>query len=349
MDVPVQKEGILLAPRDLSFEREAVLNPSCLQEGNTTHVYYRAVQKGNISSIGYAKLEGPLQVVERADTPLLVPEYPYEKHGMEDPRVVIIDGLAYLTYTAYDGANARIAYAISSDLKTFEKQGVISAEMTYDEAEDLFRGSVQKETYRVFESYFKDIVDPRVLLWEKDAFLFPKKFGGRFALVHRVLPDMQIVYFDDFAELTSRAFWESYLRRLSDHVLLEAECWYETRSIGGGCPPIETEEGWLLIYHAVQDSHEGKTYHAAAALLDKQNPQKVLGRLSHPLFSPTESWEREGIVDRVVFPTGATVFDGRLYIYYGAADTHVAVASVDLAQLLNVLKSSTGCQDSQVL
>src|SRR5581483_9418370 len=99
MNVPnltVKKEGILLDTTQNEFESESVMNPGCLQEGNTVHVYYRAVRPGNFSTIGYCRLEGPLTIVERFDHPILSPEQSYESTGMEDPRVVKIDGTIYL-------------------------------------------------------------------------------------------------------------------------------------------------------------------------------------------------------------------------------------------------------------
>jgi len=115
---------------------------------------------------------------------------------------------------------------------------------------------------------------------------------------------------------------------------------FEVNYVGAGCPPIETEEGWVLIYHGVCETNIGKTYHAAAALLDLENPQQVIGRLSYPLFSPSQKWEKEGVVNHVVFPTGSAQFGDDLYIYYGAADTHIAVAKLKMTELLNELKKA---------
>ncbi len=337
--IQVTKHGVLLEATKNRFENQAVLNPTCYQNGNTVHMYYRAVHEGNYSSIGYARLDGPLTVVERFPEPLLSPKFSYEKHGVEDPRIVFLDGLYYLFYTAYDGRNARAAYATSKDGKKFTKRGVLSPSITYDRAEDVFRQSKLMERYSFFESYYKDKIGPDVLLWEKDTCLFPEKIGGKFALLHRVLPGMQIIYFDDFTELTSD-YWESYLERLAETIVLNPAFAYESRNIGAGATPIRTERGWLLIYHSVEDSNDGKRYHASAALLDIANPQKIIGRLKEPLFSPTESYEKHGDVSNVVFPEGTAQFDGRLYIYYGAADSRIAVASVNLEELLSELTSA---------
>jgi len=333
----VKKEGIILKPTKLEFESGGVFNPACIREGRYVHMFYRAFSKEGKSTIGYCKLDGPLKVVERSKEPLLTPEHEYE-YSLEDPRIVKIKDTYYMTYIAYDGKNVRIAYATSKDLKTFKKHGVISPEITYDEAEDIFRGCRDhlKERYFLFESYFKDIVGKDVILWDKDAILFPKKIRGKYALIHRVLPDIQVIYFKDFKDLTLN-YWKRYLSNLCAHVILESEHWYESRNIGGGCPPIETDKGWLIIYHAVDDMNRGKIYRAGAALLDKKDPTKVLGHLKEPLFVPTEKWELRGDVDRVVFPTGCAVFGEKLYIYYGAADKKIAAVSLNLNQLIKEL------------
>ena len=132
-------------------------------------------------------------------------------------------------------------------------------------------------------------------------------------------------------------YWKKYLKNLYKYVILESKHWYETRNIGGGCPPIETPKGWLMIYHAVDDMDKGRTYRAGAALLDKKDPTKVIGHLHEPLFSPEEKWEKKGNINNVVFPTGAVIFNKRLYIYYGAADKRIAVISLDLNELLEEL------------
>ena len=336
--ISVKREGIILEATNLEFENYAVMNPACIKVENTVHMFYRAVKPGNYSSIGYAKLDGPLTVVERAKTPILFPESDYEKHGIEDPRIVFLDGIYYLLYMAYDGKNVVTAYATSKDLKKFVKKGGITPRISYAEAVDLFRQSKLKEKYFCLDTYDKCEGDSEsdVLLWGKDAFLFPKKINGKFALIHRVLPEIQVIYFNDFSELTPE-FWREHIRQLSDHIVLESKYWFESRCIGAGCPPIETDKGWLLIYHAIEESERGKIYRAGAALLDGDNPCKVLGRLKYPLFSPEEEWEQKGVTDNVVFPTGTAVFDEKLYIYYGAADTRIGAVSLNLNELLDEL------------
>jgi len=110
-----------------------------------------------------------------------------------------------------------------------------------------------------------------------------------------------------------------------------------SKCIGGGCPPIETEHGWLLIYHGVEETDKGIEYTACAALLNLDDPSKEIARLPYPLFSPEYNWELIGEVDNVVFPTGTAIFDDTLYIYYGAADEQIACASLSLSALLKEL------------
>jgi predicted GH43/DUF377 family glycosyl hydrolase len=114
---------------------------------------------------------------------------------------------------------------------------------------------------------------------------------------------------------------------------------HENCHIGAGCPPIETEQGWLFIYHSVQITAIGFVCHVCAALFDLENPKKLISRLKEPLFSPTEPWEKEGNTNNVVFPTGTAIFNDQLYIYYGAAGSRVAVASVNINSLLKELKN----------
>lgn len=335
----IKDEGIILKKTKLSFENDAVLNPACIEKDGIIHMFYRAVKKGNFSTLGYCQLDKNNKVIKRWKKPFIAPEFDYEKQGIEDPRIVKLGNKYYLFYTAYDGKNARIAYAVSKDLKKFEKKGLISPSITYDEAEDIFRNSCcLQEKYFLFESFYKEKHGLDVLLWEKDAFLLPKKIKGDFVLFHRILPGIQIIKFKKFEEIKSTKYWKKYLKNLGKNIVIDPKQWFEMRNIGGGCTPIETKDGWLLIYHAVEDTGQGKVYHAAAALLDKDNPKKVIGRLDHPLFSPTDSWEKEGVVNNVVFPTGAIVNRGRVIVYYGAADKLIAAKSFKLTDILDEFK-----------
>lgn len=336
----IKNEGIVLESRKLTFEAEGVLNPACVEKDGVIHMFYRAVAKGNFSSIGYCQMKDG-KVIERWNKPILAPEFEYEKHGMEDPRITFLEGTYFLFYTAYDGKNARIAYATSQDLVKFEKKGLLSPSITYDLAEDIFRESVRdRQRYSFFEKVYRAYNGDDVLLWEKDALLFPKKINGKYALIHRVLPGIQLCLFDSFDDLNNKNYWVSHLENLSSNIIMDPVGEYESAYIGGGCPPVETEDGWLFIYHSVDIDNGKKKYHAAAVLLDKDNPQKVVGRLQYPLFSPKEDWETGGVVNNIVFPTSALVIGSVLDIYYGAADCKIGLKSVQIENLLYELKVS---------
>ncbi|RLI98433.1 MAG: pesticidal protein Cry7Aa [Candidatus Aenigmatarchaeota archaeon] len=334
--IKTKKHGVIMEPTDREFESRGVLNPGCYQDGDDIHMFYRAVRWGNRSSIGYAKLDGPMDVSYRMNKPFMTPQYKYERYGLEDPRIVNIEGTFYMTYVAYDGRDALTAYATGKHITRLRKRGLLTPTMSYTEAEKWMRYSRLKDKYHWFASYYRDILYEGVKLRDKDVILFPRKIGGKFVMFHRIVPDMQLVSFHSFSDLNND-FWIKHLKNLSRSVVIEPRFWYETRNVGGGCPPVETKKGWLVIYHGVQDSNEGKTYHAGAVLLSKHSPRKVIGHLKNPLFSPSEDWELEGTVDDVVFPTGTAIFGKRLYIYYGAADKRIAVASVNMSSLVDEL------------
>jgi predicted GH43/DUF377 family glycosyl hydrolase len=148
---------------------------------------------------------------------------------------------------------------------------------------------------------------------------------------------MQIVVAVNAISDLTPDFWKSYFTDFDKHIILTPKFDHESSYIGGGCPPVETQYGWLIIYHGVHDEITGYVYSACAALLDLQNPQIEIARLPYPLFKPEFSWELKGEVNNVCFPTGAVVFDDTLYIYYGAADERIACASLSLSDLLTEL------------
>jgi beta-1,2-mannobiose phosphorylase / 1,2-beta-oligomannan phosphorylase len=334
--IVVKKEGIILKKTDLEFENEGVLNPAAIREGDSVHLFYRAVQNGNHSSIGYCRLDGPLTVAERLDEPIIVPESEYESHGVEDPRIVKIDDLFYLTYTCYDGTNARGALATSKDLKHFEKRGIIVPPISYAEFVLLAEsaGKVNEKYYRNQKFYsLRADPDKKMILWDKNVIFFPRRIDGKLVFLHRIRPGIQIVSINNIKDLTKK-FWKDYFFDLQDHIVLDPLHQHESSYIGSGCPPIETRYGWLLIYHGVEETEKGYIYSACAALLDLNNPAKVISRLPYALFSPQYDWELKGEVNNVVFPTGTSLFGGTLFIYYGAADTSIACASVNLSELV---------------
>ena len=250
-----------------------------------------------------------------------------------------IDDLYYMTYTAYDGNNALGALAVSDDLKHFEKKGVIVPQITFEEFKRLAgsRGALNEKYFRYNGSWESNEEEmKKTFLWDKDVIFFPRRINGKLHFLHRIKPDIQIVAVETIEELTTE-FWQNYFLRFDDHIVLTAKHEHEVSYIGGGCPPIETEHGWLLIYHGVYDTIDGYVYSACAALLQLEEPHKEIARLPYSLFKPEQKWELKGEVNNVCFPTGAALFDDTLYIYYGAADEQIACASVSLSGLIEEL------------
>lgn len=335
----VKKEGIVIRSTGLGFESHGVLNPAVIAEGNTVHVFYRAVAPGNYSTIGYCKLDGPLNVVEQYDKPILFPQSDFECKGVEDGRIVKIDELYYLSYTAYDGVNALGALAISSDLITWEKYGLITPQIIYKDFKRLAETKAPLHEKYIRYNKRDGIITKHqkaVFVWIKNIVFFPRKINGEFYFFIRIRPDIQLVHVSELQELT-KAFWEDYFLHMDEKIIMEPFHDHEASYIGGGCPPIETAEGWLVIYHGVKDSPQGYVYSACACLLDLQNPAIVLARLPYALFSPEFDYELTGEVNNVCFPTGSAIFGDDLYIYYGAADDQIACASMVLKELLTEL------------
>lgn len=342
----VTKHGVILEKTERPFEELGVLNPAIYQDGNTVHMFYRAAKKGNFSTVGYCRLEGPLTVVERNTEPIFSPEFIYEIHGVEDPRITKIDETFYMTYVTYDGMNACGAIATSQDLKTFKKKGIITPKFILNEFTNLIRKHLQNPSvakilaFNMERNYpLTETMKEKLFVWDKNVVLFPKKINGKFVGLHRLFPSIQIFTFEKKTDLTED-YWEAYLKNLPEHIVMEPKFEHESSHIGPGAPPIETPDGWLLIYHAAERREKGLVYHACAVLLDLNDPGKVIARLKTPLISPSEYGERHGYVNYVVFPTGTAIFDDLLYIYYGAADDKIAVASVNLNDLLTELKNN---------
>jgi predicted GH43/DUF377 family glycosyl hydrolase len=328
--IDVKKEGVILRTTAFDFENEGVLNPAVIKEGSIIHLFYRAVRKGNFSTIGYCRLDTPLTVKERLEEPLLSPEFEYESHGMEDPRIVKIDELYYLSYIAFNGTNALGAFATSSDLQHFERHGIIVPQIKYDDFNRLTEGKG-----RLNEKYLRYNRGADILA-DKDLVFFPRRVNGKLTFLHRIKPDIQIVAINDLKEI-GKEFWENYFLHLDENIVLTPKYPHEISYLGSGCPPIETKQGWLLIYHGVKDAIKGYEYSACAALLDLNDPRKEVARLPYPLFKPELDYELAGDVDDVCFPTGTALVDDILYIYYGAADDIIACASVSFSGLINEL------------
>ncbi|MCD6408011.1 pesticidal protein Cry7Aa [bacterium] len=327
------KRNLLYEP-SLEWEEEGVFNPTAIAYEDGIHIIYRAIKCENYSRLGYLKVNG--NSVEKFDFPILTPTEDYEKQGVEDPRLTKIEDKFFLLYTAFDGKNARIAAAESENLLKFKKIGIVSPNITFLEALEISHS-------KRYQDFWIQQIEERgenIIVWDKDGCLFPEKIDGKYAMLHRIEPDVQIVFFDDFFELKYKEFWEEYFMKIEEKIVLKPKYSWEMSKIGAGPSPIKTDYGWLLLYHGVD---KNRIYRAGVSLLELENPSKEISRLPFPLFEPSHRWEKEGNVANVVFPTGA-ILDGEiLRIFYGCADMRIGIAEIELKDLLKVLlkKSSS--------
>lgn len=189
-----------------------------------------------------------------------------------------------------------------------------------------------------FEKIYR--MENAFLPYNRNGVLFPRKINDKYVMFSRPSdtgfgnPGDGSIYYSESPDMT---YWGKH--RL---VMSPAPGW-QSFKIGGGPIPIETDEGWLLIYHGVKQTCNGVCYYAGAALLDLDNPAKVLYRTRDYILSPRELYERVGDVDNVVFPV-STLCDadtGRIAIYYGAADTVVGIAFTTIDDLIKFTKENS--------
>ncbi len=288
----------ILTPEDMPFACAAVLNPGAVEQDGRVVLLLRIEHLSGPSSIYVARSDDGITGWEIEAEPLLAygqPDMRYEQWGCEDPRVVCLEdeGCYYITYTAYSAAGAAVGLARSKDLVTAERIGLI--------------------------------FPPN----NKDAALFPGKFDGRWAALHR--PD---------AGGGIENIWIAFSRDL--HYWGEPHCVLEEGSgpawdgvkVGAGPPPIPTDRGWLLLYHGVKHYGGQPVYRLGAALLDHDQPHKIIAQATDAVFKPTALYETSGLIPNVVFPTGVLVRGDELWMYYGAADQYVCLARGSLSRLL---------------
>jgi len=304
--IQFKKMGIVMKPLKDQFGSFARFNPGIQLKDGIVHMLYRATNsdrndvKNYISYIGYAKLDIDTNILYDSNDKVIFPTLPEESMGCEDPRIVEFEGSFYVFYTAFDGIKARVAIAKTEDFIHYKKLGIIDHSC-----------------------------------WDKDAFIFPERIGGRIAYLHRVEPSIQLDYFDSFDQLISGEFWSNYTEKVEKSTIMKRKYFWENQKIGGSVPPIRTEKGWLLLYHAVDDNF---IYRGSVALLDLINPSKVIARIPYPILEPKEDYELNGDVNNVVFPEGGYIHNGQLNIYYGAADKYIALAKIGIDELLYELE-----------
>ena len=292
------------------WESKAVFNPAALYEDGKVHLVYRAMSEDNTSVLGYACSKDGFIFEERLDKPIYVPRENFEKKrvpngnsGCEDPRLTRLNNDLYMCYTAFDGkSEPRVALTSIAVSDFLAKR--------WNWASPVL------------------ISPPSVA--DKDAALFPKKIKGKYAILHRLDTSIWLDLVDSLSFEEGR--WIKGNIIMSPHQEQPP-----TEKIGIAAPPIETKYGWLLLYHIVSQKGSHRYYYVSAALLDVDDPTHVIARKGTPLFEPEVPYEKEGQVAEVVFPCGAVVINGRLFVYYGGADKVIGVATIKLSELLKSL------------
>lgn len=303
-----RKNPVLEPIGDHSWESKAVFNPAAIDVDGTVRILYRAMSDDDTSVLGYAESKNGFKITKRLPDPVYVPRAPFEvknapgNSGCEDPRLTRFGDTYYMLYTAVDAA-APPRVALSTIL-----------------AEDFESDRFDRFSYPV-------LISPPGID-DKDACLFPEKIGGKYVILHRIQPAIDINFLD------SLDFDESTFLTHQPFIFPRRGMW-DSRKIGINTAPVRTKAGWLILYHGVSE-YDGH-YRVGAILLDLDHPEKVIGRSRRPLFSPEEGYERFGIVPNVVFPCGAVVRDNTLITYYGGADRVIGVASIKLPKLLKSL------------
>ena len=297
----------ILTAADWPYPAHTVFNAGAtrLADG-TTLLLCRVEERTGRSHLCAARSANGVDGWQIDATPTLRPlpeSYPEEIWGIEDPRITYLPDLAKyaVVYTAFGRGGPAVAIAMTEDFVTFERYGV----------------AMQPD--------------------DKDAALFPRKVGGEYALIHR--PSTH----------SSAHIWISYspdLKSWGHHRMLlparKGSAW-DANKIGLSPPLIETPEGWLMIYHGVRVTAGGAIYRLGLALLDLEQPERCLLRGDCWVFAPEAPYERQGDVDDVAFPCGYTIGDDgdTINLYYGAADTCIALARGSIKQCLRWLHEHT--------
>jgi len=307
----------IILPREThEWESWQTFNPGSVLIDGKVHLFYRAMGPDGQSRVGHAVSEDAYTIDERSDTPVFehATLMPFRMNpvgfasgggwaGAEDPRVVYIpeDKRIYLTYTACDGGL---------------KMGVSSIAV-----EDVEKRNWNWSTPSIMSHPYE---------YHKNWMVFPEKIRGKYAILHGINAGILIEYVDslEFAE-------EEYIP--SKYRMEKRFGVWDTWVRGPAAPPIRTDDGWLVLYHAVTHDEPWK-YKVGAMLLDLDDPTKVLHRSSGPILVPTEEYEYNGAKGGIVYVSGVVVKDGMLYVYYGASDNYVCVAAADFGAFMSDLR-----------
>ena len=318
-----EKNPILTPERNNEWEKEAVFNPGAWYEEGTFYLLYRAA--GEVEDyrncLGLAVSKDGFNFERVSSSPVFTPsEDGFDAGCVEDPRIVKFGDTFYVTYAAR-------AFPPGAFWRGERRKNLPADTPTW--RENLTRsGLLSSKDLRHFERLgpiTSDKVDDR------DVVLFPERIKGKYVMLHRPYewvgekygckaPSIWLAYSEDLIH------WEG------DQLLIQPEFEWESKKIGASTPPIRTEKGWLTLYHGVD---RGGVYRVGVMLLDLEEPWKVIARSPHFIMEPEEEFEKKGYVDNVVFPCGNVVVEGKIFIYYGGADSVCCVATTWLEDLIS--------------
>jgi predicted GH43/DUF377 family glycosyl hydrolase len=305
------------------WESEAVFNPATVADDHGhIHLLYRAVGSDGVSRLGYDFSKDGINFNGRLTYPVFVMTNPrklrqcYIKQynismypsggswgGCEDPRMVRIDGRIYVTFNAFDGWD-------------FIRIGVISID--------------EKDFFNKKWNWSKPLLISPPNQINKNWVLFPEKINGKFAILHSISPKVMVDYVDRLEDLDKeKKTIKSHFAQ--DKTKIGWDSWVR----GVGPPPIKTDKGWLVMYHAM-DHRDPNKYKLGAILLDIKDPSKVLGRSDEPLLMP-DMWYENDWKPGVVYACGAIIKNNTLFVYYGGGDKYVCVATSPLEKVLDKL------------
>ena len=292
----------ILTTKHWPYPINSVFNPAAVRVNGEVLLLNRVEELRGFSHLTCARSKDGLTnwVIDEEPTLLADHSSNEEKWGLEDPRIVWLEeqNQYAITYTSFSEGGPTVSLAITKNFKTFARLGTL--------------------------------LPPE----DKDACLFPRRFNGRFALIHRpIVRDEAHIWISLSPDL----------KHWGDHrILLKTRtAYWDGARIGLACQPIEIPEGWLMIYHGVRRTTASQIYRTGMALLDKNEPWRVLRRGEEWVLGPSEPYERIGDVSDVVFVTGGVIMKetNQLYVYYGAADDKVAVAMADMDRVREYIMS----------
>jgi len=289
---------------EFDWEAKATFNPAAINIDGKIHIIYRAMSSDNTSVLGFATTLDGFHIEERLTKPIYGPTEDFEEKkrahansGCEDPRITRIGDRLYMCYTAFDGVNP---------------PGVA---LTSIKVQDFLNRAWNWEKPKL-------ISPPNVD--DKDACILPKKINGGYMIFHRIERGIYVDFVSNLNFNNGR-----FLR--GDILFRPRKDKWDSRKIGICFAPLETEKGWLLFYHGISNDFY---YRVGLALLDLNNPLRVIARSSYSVLEPEEDYEKEGHVANVVFPCGAVVVQDTLFVYYGGADKVVGVATANINDLV---------------